>query len=348
MLQPSSFITSEPPTPAALYHRERMAGVTSREVNRSEQGFSFWSVLAQKAKAVLLEDGIPSQLPDDSERESEPLKKPESPAREQMPSLKQTPPSLVKTNSMGRPLQKSLDAIASSLSLLGDTLGTAIEGVGACGRRVLPGAACHEGLQLMETKTLGSPDTNKSLQRSPSIWRKVENVRNSKHILKADPSIPQSQTEAQLKASRDVAMAMASKAKLLLRELKVTKADMSFLKDRCEQLEEENRSLREGASQGDDLVRAQLETLLAEKQRLAQENANYARENQFLHEVVEYHQLTLQDVALLDESLTGAAEDYSPRGNYHDSYATSTSSSDDEHHVSHHQVYRESNLRHYS
>ncbi|BBN03974.1 hypothetical protein MPTK1_3g01030 [Marchantia polymorpha subsp. ruderalis] len=332
MLQPSSFITSEPPTPAALYHRERMAGVTSREVNRSEQGFSFWSVLAQKAKAVLLEDGIPSQLPDDSERESEPLKKPESPAREQMPSLKQTPPSLVKTNSMGRPLQKSLDAIASSLSLLGDTLGTAIE----------------EGLQLMETKTLGSPDTNKSLQRSPSIWRKVENVRNSKHILKADPSIPQSQTEAQLKASRDVAMAMASKAKLLLRELKVTKADMSFLKDRCEQLEEENRSLREGASQGDDLVRAQLETLLAEKQRLAQENANYARENQFLHEVVEYHQLTLQDVALLDESLTGAAEDYSPRGNYHDSYATSTSSSDDEHHVSHHQVYRESNLRHYS
>ncbi|BBN03979.1 hypothetical protein MPTK1_3g01030 [Marchantia polymorpha subsp. ruderalis] len=272
MLQPSSFITSEPPTPAALYHRE-------------------------------------------------------------MPSLKQTPPSLVKTNSMGRPLQKSLDAIASSLSLLGDTLGTAIE----------------EGLQLMETKTLGSPDTNKSLQRSPSIWRKVENVRNSKHILKADPSIPQSQTEAQLKASRDVAMAMASKAKLLLRELKVTKADMSFLKDRCEQLEEENRSLREGASQGDDLqVRAQLETLLAEKQRLAQENANYARENQFLHEVVEYHQLTLQDVALLDESLTGAAEDYSPRGNYHDSYATSTSSSDDEHHVSHHQVYRESNLRHYS
>ncbi|BBN03973.1 hypothetical protein Mp_3g01030 [Marchantia polymorpha subsp. ruderalis] len=287
MLQPSSFITSEPPTPAALYHRE-------------------------------------------------------------MPSLKQTPPSLVKTNSMGRPLQKSLDAIASSLSLLGDTLGTAIEGVGACGRRVLPGAACHEGLQLMETKTLGSPDTNKSLQRSPSIWRKVENVRNSKHILKADPSIPQSQTEAQLKASRDVAMAMASKAKLLLRELKVTKADMSFLKDRCEQLEEENRSLREGASQGDDLVRAQLETLLAEKQRLAQENANYARENQFLHEVVEYHQLTLQDVALLDESLTGAAEDYSPRGNYHDSYATSTSSSDDEHHVSHHQVYRESNLRHYS
>jgi hypothetical protein len=30
-------------------------------------------------------------------------------------------------------------------------------------------------------------------------------------------------------------------------------------------------------------VRLQLETLLAEKQRLQQENANYARENQMLH-----------------------------------------------------------------
>lgn len=45
-------------------------------------------------------------------------------------------------------------------------------------------------------------------------------------------------------------------------------------------------------------VRLQLETLLAEKQRLQQENANYARENQFLHEVVEYHQIEFNEDAL--------------------------------------------------
>ncbi|KAL2636156.1 hypothetical protein R1flu_007635 [Riccia fluitans] len=308
---------------------ERMAGVTSQDVSRSEQGYNFWSELAQKAKSVFLEDGIPVQPHDDSQRATEPLIDPEA---EQVPVLKQTtPPPALKQNSMGRPLQKSLDAIASSLSLLGDTLGTAIEGVGACGRRVLPGAARDEGLQLMDTKSLRSPETKKSLQRSPSIWRKVENVRNCKHILKADNpnEFSRNDWETQLKASRDVAMCMSAKAKLLLRELAQERAEKAFLRERIEQLQEENRILRQDANQGDDdLVRAQLETLLAEKQRLAQENANYARENQFLHEVVEYHQLTLQDVALLDESLTGAVEDYSPRGHFHENYATRGSGGD--------------------
>jgi cell shape-determining protein MreC len=51
--------------------------------------------------------------------------------------------------------------------------------------------------------------------------------------------------ETQLKASRDVAMATAAKAKLLLRELKTVKADLAFAKERCAQLEEENKHLRE-------------------------------------------------------------------------------------------------------
>jgi hypothetical protein len=42
-----------------------------------------------------------------------------------------------------------------------------------------------------------------------------------------------------------------------------------------------------------------LEALLAEKSRLAQENANLTRENQSLMQLVEYQQLTSQD---LDES----------------------------------------------
>lgn len=56
-----------------------------------------------------------------------------------------------------------------------------------------------------------------------------------------------------------VAMATAAKAKLLLRELKTVKADLTFAKQRCTQLEEENKILRESREKGqnpadDDLV----------------------------------------------------------------------------------------------
>lgn len=49
-----------------------------------------------------------------------------------------------------------------------------------------------------------------------------------------------------------VAMAMAAKAKLLLRELKTVKADFAFAKERCAQLEEENKILRENRQRGDN------------------------------------------------------------------------------------------------
>lgn len=44
---------------------------------------------------------------------------------------------------------------------------------------------------------------------------------------------------------------MAAKAKLLLRELKTVKADLAFAKERCTQLEEENKVLRESQEKGD-------------------------------------------------------------------------------------------------
>lgn len=55
-------------------------------------------------------------------------------------------------------------------------------------------------------------------------------------------------------------MAMATKAKLLLRELKTVKADLAFAKERCRQLEQENKIIRESREKGgtledDDLVR---------------------------------------------------------------------------------------------
>lgn len=57
-------------------------------------------------------------------------------------------------------------------------------------------------------------------------------------------------------------------------------------------------------------IRLQLETLLAEKARLAQENSVFARENRFLREIVEYHQLTMQDVVYLDENNEEVTEVY--------------------------------------
>ena len=47
-------------------------------------------------------------------------------------------------------------------------------------------------------------------------------------------------------------MATAAKAKLLLRELKTVKADLAFAKQRCSQLEEENKLLREARDKGDN------------------------------------------------------------------------------------------------
>jgi hypothetical protein len=43
---------------------------------------------------------------------------------------------------------------------------------------------------------------------------------------------------------------------------------------------------------------------------LAHENSVYARENRFLREVVEYHQLTMQDVVYLDEGTEEVTEVY--------------------------------------
>jgi cell division protein FtsB len=45
---------------------------------------------------------------------------------------------------------------------------------------------------------------------------------------------------------------MAAKVKLLQRELKTVKADMAFSKERCAQLEEENRQLRDGNHDADE------------------------------------------------------------------------------------------------
>ncbi|KAJ6361099.1 hypothetical protein OIU77_005017 [Salix suchowensis] len=178
-------------------------------------------------------------------------------------------------------------------------------------------------LTKVENRTAGIiQETRKHIRKKPN-GAAGQNQVTSRSSMGQQPQMqtnrqqPQKETEQelQLKASRDVAMAMAAKAKLLLRELKTVKADLAFAKERCAQLEEENKILRENRERGenledDDLIRLQLETLLAEKARLAHENSLYARENRFLREVVEYHQLTMQDVVYLDEGTEEVTEVY--------------------------------------
>lgn len=194
-------------------------------------------------------------------------------------------------------LRKSLDAITSSLNQIGGTIGNAFE----------------EGRTIVESKTADIIQETRKLQiRKKGSISPMQNQTFGVDDSSGQP-LRQTNQETQLKASRDVAMATAAKAKLLLRELKTVKADLAFAKERCAQLEEENKILRENRAKGtnpadDDLIRLQLETLLAEKARLAHENSIYARENRFLREIVEYHQLTMQDVVYLDEGIEEVTE----------------------------------------
>ena len=59
-------------------------------------------------------------------------------------------------------------------------------------------------------------------------------------------------------------------------------------------------------------MRLQLEALLAEKSRLANENTNLTRENQCLRQLVEYHQLAAQDLSVpYDHVMEGMCLDFS-------------------------------------
>ncbi|KAF7152479.1 hypothetical protein RHSIM_Rhsim01G0244600 [Rhododendron simsii] len=272
--------------------------------NLSEPKHGFWGGLARKAKAIIDDDN------DTQQSETPGRTRPQmsgTETRSQYRSPNHSHEGRQKTENPA--LQKGLGAITSSLTFIGGTIGNALE----------------EGLNIVENRTADIIQETRKLQvrkkgGSSEKQKPMSNVGSTRQVqppLMRAEVLQQMETdlEIQLKASRDVAMAMAAKAKLLLRELKTVKADLAFAKDRCGQLEEENRILRESLEKGDnpedeDLIRLQLESLLAEKARLAQENSVFARENRFLREIVEYHQLTMQDVVYLDEGSEQVTEVY--------------------------------------
>ncbi|CAN6482030.1 unnamed protein product [Victoria cruziana] len=189
-------------------------------------------------------------------------------------------------------LLKGLDSIASSLSQLTDCIDSALQGATDLSKPRL-------------AEVLYTRDSEKSKQedghpRSPPKENSLPD-RDPLSVGKPGSSALHSKEaeRGKLKNAQNLACAMATKAASLARELQAIKADLLFMQDRCNLLEEENRRLREGIAKGlrpeeDDLVRLQLEALLAEKSRLANENANLTRENQCLHQLVEYHQLTME------------------------------------------------------
>ncbi|KAK3017742.1 hypothetical protein RJ639_005058 [Escallonia herrerae] len=269
-----------------------------RTINESG---GFWGVLARKAKAILDDDNISDQFETPNMRQPQMS---DASAGGQFYHPYQSPES---TRKMENPrLRKGLDALTSSINHIGDTIGNALE----------------EGRSIMENKTADIIQETRRLQIrrkgiNPEEQHQVSGVHHQWQESTMQASQPQTHTspETQIKASRDVAMATAAKAKLLLRELKTVKADLAFAKQRCSQLEEENKILREAREKGDypaddDMIRLQLETLLAEKTHLAHENSVYARENRFLREIVEYHQLTMHDVVYLYECIEEVTEVY--------------------------------------
>ncbi|KAK7387314.1 hypothetical protein VNO78_28026 [Psophocarpus tetragonolobus] len=279
------------PTPPPSSKDSRPYEYTSmKNLNESKNGF--WGVLARKAKSIIEDDNVPQQ----SEMPGTGMSQvPGVASRGKFQNSNHLEESNLKRDSPA--FIKGLDAITSSLTHIGGTIGKSLE----------------EGLTIVENRTSDIiQETRKHIRKKPGNFvgqNQETNHSTPSHQsqLRNQMSPKQTDQDLQLKASRDVAMAMAAKAKLLLRELKTVKADLAFAKDRCAQLEEENKILRENRERGDshdddDLIRLQLESLLAEKARLAHENSVYARENRFLREVVEYHQLTMQDVVYFDES----------------------------------------------
>ncbi|KAG9443362.1 hypothetical protein H6P81_014702 [Aristolochia fimbriata] len=264
----------------------------------NESKYGFWGVLARKAKSILEDDDVAKQF--EAHNKATRSQTLEMPTDGQYHESNRSPEGSQKS---GNPkLQKGLEAITSSLNYIGGTIGNALE----------------EGLTIVENRTADIISETRKLQ----MRKKGATGDNFQHHQATDLSsqrqpqmVMQADQETQLKASRDVANAMSTRAKLYMRELKTLKADLAFAKARCAQLEEENKMLRESHEKGDtpeddDLIRLQLETLLAEKARLANENSIYARENRFLREIIEYHQLTMQDVVYVDEEHEEVSEVY--------------------------------------
>ncbi|CAH2049795.1 unnamed protein product [Thlaspi arvense] len=223
----------------------------------SDNKSGFWGALARKAKSIIDDDNTSQQFDmpgrtrlqmsgtDTTGQIHDPYYSPENHQKTENPTLR-----------------KGIVAITSSLNYIGGTIGNAFEE----GRNIVENRTAdiiQETRKLQTRRKGSSSEKQNQASRFGNTWQQPSSVKQNQasrfgstweHSQMPTPVQPQMQTDLdmQLKASRDVAMAMAAKAKLLLRELKTVKADLAFAKERCAQLEEENRILRESLEKGDN------------------------------------------------------------------------------------------------
>ncbi|KAG2697109.1 hypothetical protein I3760_07G090700 [Carya illinoinensis] len=216
-------------------------------------------------------------------------------------------------------LMRGFDSVANTLSLLSNNLDNALQGA----RDLTKPPTLTEIFQSNLNKSDGKEDDSEKEQKETELKKGLKRKFDQSHASedKEDESQKandeQTLKDGKLNRAKNLAVSMATKAASLARELKSIKSDLCFMQERCALLEEENRRLRDAFAKGirpeeDDLVRLQLEALLAEKSRLANENANLVRENQCLHQLVEYHQITSQDLsASYEQFIQGMCLDFS-------------------------------------
>ncbi|XVF72410.1 hypothetical protein PTKIN_Ptkin12aG0119400 [Pterospermum kingtungense] len=215
-------------------------------------------------------------------------------------------------------LLRGFDSISQTLSQLSNNLDNALQGARELAKPPTLTDIFHSNLKNSEAKEEDLKQIRTEEDNSIGRKRKYDSSECSDEH-EGDGSNEQQRPEDKktMKKVKNLAISMATKAASLARELKSIKSDLCFMQERCGLLEEENRRLRDGFTKGirpeeDDLVRLQLEALLAEKSRLANENANLVRENQCLHQLVEYHQMTSQDLsASYEEVIRGMCLDFS-------------------------------------
>ncbi|KAK9282463.1 hypothetical protein L1049_005381 [Liquidambar formosana] len=215
-------------------------------------------------------------------------------------------------------LLRGFDSVAHSLSQLSSNLDNALQGARDLAKPPTLTEIFHSSLKNSESREEDSEKEENKEESKKGLKRKFD---PNECFEDRGEDLPkqseQSPKEGKLKKAKNLAVSMATKAASLARELKLIKSDLCFMQERCALLEEENRRLRDGFTKGirpeeDDLVRLQLEALLSEKSRLANENANLVRENQCLHQLVEYHQLTSRDLsASYEQVIQGMCLDFS-------------------------------------
>nr|GLL42652.1 uncharacterized protein LOC109160777 [Ipomoea trifida] len=215
-------------------------------------------------------------------------------------------------------LLRGFDSVSSTLSQLSSNLETALQGARDLAKPPTLTEILHSNLENARSGENNPEADNRGLKR------KYESKECSDDPIQdesRDENVQGKKELGKLKIAKNIAVSMATKAAAFARELKSLKSDLTFVQERCSLLEEENRRLRDGFPKGvvppeeDDLVRLQLEALLAEKSRLANENANLSRENQCLRQLVEYHQFASQDLSASYENLlksVGMSLDFTP------------------------------------